>query len=173
MDRVKPDLKLINDSGKTYSLVRPGDGSTTKERTPMVGYSAVKHDSDEVHPEEVPNMRDKFCGNIDAYDADEVFALAPSERIQLAGLLPWIEVPEPGIYRVTYYYRNDPEKKMEDDGLILGEHAPGVEEAISKSSPVFLTSNEVRLTVFKHPLEALLRELRSGNPEPQSDLPNS
>ena len=52
--------------------------------------------------------------------------------------------PGPGRYRVKFYYRNDPNRRIK--GIALGRHHPAIQR-VKKSYPAFLKSNELVFTV--------------------------
>lgn len=147
-ESVRPRAILVNAGDAAVVLVLPGDGSRQGWRTPRVGFSAIPLAGAETHPGEVPLSEFRSCGNINPIRSSEVFRLEPGERRNIERWMPFLQLREPGMYRVVFYYQNVPDLRIR--GVLLGlGHEPGVEEAMRGSAPVFLVSNELLVEVLE------------------------
>ena len=138
-------IRLTNVGSAPVTLVKPGDGSDCRWRTPVIGWSVLPVDSLEQHPKEPPRRGGARCGNINRLEADEIFVLQPGEEQVLKD---WIAFPyrtPPGIYRVVFYYSNVPEMKW--SGLPLGNHDEEAMQRLRSSTPLSLVSNEVQVEI--------------------------
>jgi hypothetical protein len=140
------DIKAtISNNGKEpVTLVAPGDGSDCRWRTPVIGWSVLTEPKAE-HPEYPPLEKGARCGNVNALTADEVFILEPKQSKQLSG---WIGAPalkEPGIYRIAFYYFNEPGRKW--CGIPLGKHDEKTMKIVQESFPCAMRSNELVIKV--------------------------
>lgn len=144
-----PDLKptIVNQGAKPVALVLPGDGSESKWRTPVVGWSVLSADElAQKHLPEVPVFHGGRCGNINAIKLKEVFTLQPGESRSLGEWAGQPALAAPGRYRVVFYYQNIPDLKI--TGIPLGEHETGALDKIAHSTPCKLMSNEVVVEVL-------------------------
>ena len=147
---VRIHATLTNLGTEPVTLVDPGDGSEAGWRTPIIGWSILgPTESDSAppagtHPDEPPLVPARG-GNVNPLSRDEIFELAPGEARRLND---WIDVPRlrsEGVYRLVFYYRNDPGATVE--GLPFDEHDPVALRQISDSTACALVSNEIRITV--------------------------
>ena len=137
-------LYITNNGNETVTLVRPGDGSESAWRTPIVQWSILDAGDATSHPA-APDLTPKFrgCGNINALKWNEVFTVAPGETIEIERGLPTFR--KAGNYRVTMFYTNRP--SMQWLGVELGTHHPIAMWRVRNSTECSLTSNEVLFTV--------------------------
>jgi hypothetical protein len=145
---VKVTATVVNQGKEAVTLVQPGDGSDFGWRTPVVGWSAVKvasADAKANHPNKPELDHGRRCGNINALKMDEVFTVEPGKKKDLAEWVGQPSMPEPGTYKVVFYYANEPGRKWK--GVPLGEHDAGAMARVQQSTPCKLKSNEVTITV--------------------------
>jgi hypothetical protein len=145
---VKVTATVTNQGKEAATLVQPGDGSEVGWRTPVIGWSAVKvasADAKANHPDKPELDHGRRCGNINALKNDEVFTLEPGKKKDLAEWVGQPSLPEPGTYKVVFYYANEPGQKWK--GVPLGEHDAGAMARVQNSTPCRLKSNEVTITV--------------------------
>lgn len=140
---VRAELTLINISATTLVLVEPGDGSESRMRTPLLTWSIEPLDDMARASAKLPESWGRFCGNINALRASEVFELAPGARRALGA---WVGAPHPrgpGRWRVALRYQNQP--TFEWSGVPLGEHDAATMKRVRASSPVDVTSNALEI----------------------------
>lgn len=139
-------ISLINRDKKSVTLVKPGDGSLDRWRTPFISWSGINDDYSLGR-----------CGNINALKKEEVFKIEPGKMVQLD--LGWIQASllaqfptqlgtfllQPGTYQVAFNYENVP--KLEWTGLPLGRHDWFAMRQVRNSTPFKGTSNTVTITV--------------------------
>jgi hypothetical protein len=143
--RDRSRVQIRNVGTIPVTLVMPGDGSSCRWRTPIVGWSVLPVDSTDQHPEEPPRRRVVRCGNINRLNPGDVFVLNPGEEKELN---EWLDFPSrlsPGKYRVVFYYINVPDLKW--SGIPLGNHDEEAMNRLKKSTPVALVSNEVQFVM--------------------------
>jgi hypothetical protein len=137
------EVRIVNRGTKPVTLVQPGDGSGSHWRTPRVGWSVLKVGAAGRHPDTVVPMTERSrCGLYGPVQAKEVFTLAPGKSVALEDRWSSPEFPGPGIYRVVFYYENDPACRgtwNHDDEALLRQ--------VRGSFPCLLKSNELTLTV--------------------------
>lgn len=142
----KVTITITNTGNTAVTLVQPGDGSRCKWRTPVIGWSVISADDPKAtHPQEPFLFTGARCGNINALNPGEVFKLQPGERKDLG---EWADVPlfpDPGTYRVVFYYFNQPD--LQWHGLPLGEHDEKAMRMVKASTKCELISNELTFTV--------------------------
>lgn len=135
----------INNTGRVpVTLVMPGDGSESRWRTPVVGWSFLPVDSMERHTIQPPRVLGR-CGNINRLSPAEVFVLKPGDG---KDLVQWVGFPyslSPGKYRAVFFYSNIPRLKW--SGVPLGEHDQASMKRIKRSTFVALESNEVLVEI--------------------------
>jgi hypothetical protein len=133
---------FITNRGKRYvTLPLPCDGSWDGWRTPFVGWSVVRADDPKaVHS--LPPTQGWFrkCGNLDPIRSDDIVTLQPGETREIDVR----QVSESGRYRILFFYRNDPTLAVVSD---LSSCLPEVKQAIKRSTPCALVSNELKVTV--------------------------
>lgn len=141
-------ISIKNVGESAARLVLPGDGSSVRWRTPIVGWSILKADSGLEHPMLPPFPKNVArCGNINALSRDEIFMLKPGETRDLS---EWVAFPRdllPGSYRVVFYYTNSP--GLTWSGVPLGDHDRVAMAQAQSSTSVALASNEVAVVVAK------------------------
>ncbi len=139
---------VINSSNKDVTLVKPGDGSRSKWRTPVVGWSVIPAEYPKAtHSQDPPLYKGGRCGNINALKPDEVFVLKPGESKALEGWFGALSFPKPGKYRVVLYYFNLP--YLQWSGLPIGKHDEKAIREVKNSTKCELVSNELIFTVIE------------------------
>jgi len=135
----------INNTGRVpVTLVMPGDGSKSRWRTPVVGWSFLPVDSTERHSNQ-PRGGPARCGNINPLSPADVFVLKPGNGANLVQWIGFPQLPSPGKYRAVFYYSNTPHLKW--SGVPLGEHDQASMKRIRRSTFVSLQSNEVLVEI--------------------------
>lgn len=138
----KVDARLVNDSSAPVRLVRPGDGSTSGWRTPVIGWSVISSsDQSATHPQFPPIAAAPRSGNINSLTRDNLLTLRPGGSEVLGDWIGAPRFPRAGSYRVVLYYRNDPQ--MPWKGLPLGQHDPEAMRQIRQTASCSLVSNEL------------------------------
>jgi hypothetical protein len=127
--------EVVNKSDKEITLVKPGDGSESGMRTPL-----VKWEIEGVKPGPRPR-----CGNINALKADEVVTLKPGQRLPLGDWLGPLRLPGAGKYKVQLRYENNPALKW--GGIPLGNHDEAAMARVRASTPAVAVSNAVEVEV--------------------------
>lgn len=142
LDRKRVIRVALQNQGKApVTLVEPGNGSWEALRTPIVGWSVLSaSDSSSRHTPPTMTPPRRYCGVMEGVAKEAVFTLAPGQFLQLED---WPDFPGPGIYRVVYFYRNEPLKPFSP----YDRTASGVRERIRKSTACTLQSNELVVTV--------------------------
>ena len=139
-------VSLENHGWRSVTLVQPGDGSLDGWRTPVISWTGFNPD--------FPSGR---CGNINALKKDEIFTIAPGEKVQLNS--GWIQASflgqfpkqigtfllQPGTYEVGFNYSNVP--KLKWAGIPLGRHNWFAMRRLRNSTPFEGTSNTVKIVV--------------------------
>ncbi|MCX6639039.1 MAG: hypothetical protein NTW14_00975 [bacterium] len=144
---MKGTITITNRGGESVTLVQPGDGSDIGWRTPVVGWSVIPFDQPEPeHPKDPPLDRYGMCGDINPIELTEVFTLKHQESKQLGGWVRYPKFPQPGKFRVVFYYQNIPD--LEVSGIPLGRHDAAALELIKRSTTCKLISNEMIITVL-------------------------
>jgi hypothetical protein len=144
--RPKIKVAVTNRGEHAVTLVQPGDGSNSRMRTPIIGWSVLAADDAKAeHPKQVPLYRGGRCGNINALKADEVFALKKNETKELGAWIQSSSFPQAGTYRVVFYYFNEPGLKW--GGIPLGKHDGKAMQMVKNSTPCELISNELLMQV--------------------------
>lgn len=136
-------VSLVNCGKRSVTLVQPGDGSSVGWRTPIISWSVINTDDPLMPRTEEILLR---CGNINSLNKDEVFMIAPGEKIQLNS--GWVQpqfLLQPGIYEVSFNYLNVP--KLKWSGVPLGKHDRSAMRRIRNSTPFEGTSNTVTIVV--------------------------
>ncbi len=145
-------VAVINQGAAPVTLVEPGDGSDVGWRTPCIGWSILPtSDPGLKHPRSIPALHVLRCGNVNTLKAQEIFDLAPGST----HLLPngsfdeaWFQTVAKrpaGTYRIVFYYQNDPARRW--SGIPLGQQDPDAIKRSQASTPCFLVSNELVITV--------------------------
>jgi hypothetical protein len=131
-----PDLAilLVNRGKQEVVLVQPGDGSECGWRTPLIEWS---------QGDSFGGAR--WCGNINALTAEEVFTLKPGESQRLCSSVGIPLLAGPGRYRVAVRYINTPELSW--SGVPLSEHDRAALQAVHRSAKVSAVSNAVEIVV--------------------------
>ena len=146
MDQIPQfSVSLVNNDKRSVTLVQPGDGSRMGWRTPVISWSVINADGSLMDPASWGR-----CGNINALNKDEVFTIAPGEKIKLNS--GWIRPSFPlqlGRYEVAFNYSNVP--KLEWNGIPLGRHDRFAMRRIRNSTPFEGTSNTVKIVVVEPP----------------------
>jgi hypothetical protein len=125
-------VTIVNRGNQEVLLVRPGDGSQSGWRTPIIEWSTS-----------APwQMR---CGNINGLESDEVFSLKPGESRQLNVGVGTPNVRSTGTYRVAFRYENMPD--LEWSGVPLKEHDSAAMDQILRSTRTSVVSNSVEIAV--------------------------
>ena len=139
-------VSLENRGWRSVTLVQPGDGSLDGGRTPVISWTGFNPD--------FPRGR---CGNINALKKDEIFTIAPGEKVQLNS--GWIQASflgqfptqlgtfllQPGTYEVGFNYSKVP--KLKWTGIPLGRHDWFAMRRLRNSTPFEGTSNTVKIVV--------------------------
>ena len=134
-------VSLVNRGKRSVTLVQPGDGSRVGWRTPIISWSVINTDGPLMDRASVGR-----CGNINTLDKNEVFTIAPGEKIKLNS--GWIRpslLLQPGTYEVSFNYSNVP--KLEWSGVPLGKHDWFAMRRIRGSTPFEGSSNTVMIVV--------------------------
>ncbi|MCC7074940.1 MAG: hypothetical protein IT383_26755 [Deltaproteobacteria bacterium] len=142
---VGAELTLVNLSSTTLVLVEPGDGSEMGWRTPILTWTIEPLDDAARASATLAESWGRFCGNINALGANEVFELAPGARHTFG---PWVSSPHPrgpGRWRVSLRYQNQP--TLAWGGVPLGEHDGTAMQRVRASSAVDVTSNAIEIEV--------------------------
>ena len=71
-------VSLVNRGKRSVTLVQPGDGSRVGWRTLIISWSVINTDGPLMDRASVGR-----CGNINTLDKNEVFTIAPGEKIKL------------------------------------------------------------------------------------------
>lgn len=140
-------IRIKNVGCAPVTLVMPGDGSLSRKRTPIVGWSFLPVDSKDRQPRQPPHFAVARCGNINRLSPEEVFALKPGDGRDLDQWLPFSQPLSPGRYRVVLYYSNVPGMKW--SGISLGQHDDAAMRRLKRSTPISLVSNEVQVEITK------------------------
>jgi hypothetical protein len=117
--------------------VKPGDGSESGWRTPLIDWIA--------------NGKERFgrlmrCGNINGLKFDEVATIAPGKSMQFC---EWIGYPSfggNGELNIALRYRNRPTLVWQ--GIPLRPHNQNAMQRIEESPHVILVSNTVTIRVL-------------------------
>ncbi|SRR6266545_656277 len=136
-----PTIVVQNTGSKSVLLVEPGDGSLLAWRTPIITWS-IQSVGATATQWQAPEGR---CANINALQASELFSLGPGESRTLGpGAGPAVPLP-PGLYRMAFAYRNDPD--LEWHGMPLGKHDPAAMARVRQSSRCSGISESTLVTV--------------------------
>ena len=139
-------VSLENRGWRSVTLVQSGDGSLDGWRTPVISWTGFNPD--------FPSGR---CGNINALKKEEIFTIAPGEKVQLNS--GWIQASflgqfpkqlgtfllQPGIYQVSFNYSNVPNLKW--TGIPLGRHDWFAMRRLRNSTPFEGASNTAKIVV--------------------------
>lgn len=146
---------LHNHGTQPFTLVMPGDGSDAGMRTPKVGWT-VKPVTPVAPGELVPEMA--RCGNINGFNASEIFVLKPGEKKDLGGWIGGVSFPGAGEYDIQFQYENDPNLKMK--GLVMRPPGgPDPYDAVKKTDAVNVVSAKLRVKVGAGNAQVLQREI--------------
>ena len=138
--------EIENTGSGAVSLILPGDGSESKWRTPVVGWSILPADRPELaHPAEPPLLRGGRCGNVNSLQLSEVFTLKPGEKRALGDWIGQPRFDRPGRYRVVFYYQNLPELRFR--GLAAKAPSARIVREFRASTPCLLRSREMVVEV--------------------------
>ncbi len=171
MNRMPPfSVSFINRDKRAVTLVRPGDGSVDRLRTPVISWSAIDVDDPSKDPRQ-PQIGRGGCGNMNPLRQDEIFTLAAGEKITFDSwghdrISPSFWLP-PGTYEVSFNYSNVPDLKWADSKmrydrniwLQFAHHVHKLQrdphhdrvamKRVRKSTPFKRTSNPVKIVVKK------------------------
>jgi hypothetical protein len=136
---------LTNRGKKRVTLVKPGDGSPSVLRTPLIGWSARRSGDKRKHLTKPRPWQRRRCGNINPVKNAEILDLAPGKNLKFNTSLYPALVDGAGTYRVVFLYENDPSQQIR--GSPLGPHEPGALARIRRSTPCLVVSNEVTVKV--------------------------
>ena len=142
---VQVKVTITNHGKMPVTLVRPGDGSESGWRTPIVNWSVLEAGDKANHPAEPVPEGGPRCGNMNPLQADEVFDLAPGASKELTGWVYLEPFARPGQYRVVFLYANRPSLTWK--GGALGHDDPAAMKRVRISTPCSLVSNEVVFTI--------------------------
>ena len=140
------NVEIVNQGKESVTLVQPGDGSSCGWRTPLISWSVLSAENMKSHPEKVVIHAVPRCGNVNPITESEVVTLQPGEKMTLNGWIGQVHGREPGLYRVVFYYQNDP--TIIRKGLPLGKDSERALKAIQESTPCLLKSQEVLLEIL-------------------------
>jgi hypothetical protein len=142
----KIKVTVTNRGERVVTLVHPGDGSNSRMRTPIIGWSVLTaNDAKAEHPKQVPLYRGGRCGNINALKPNEVFALKKNETKELGAWIGSSSFGQAGTYRVVFYYFNEP--GLEWGAIPLGKHDNKAMQMVKNSTQCELISNELLIQV--------------------------
>lgn len=141
-DHPQFSVTITNRGSNSVTLVRPGDGSEYKMRTPFVGWSILPAEpKKQKHPELPPAPKSgPDCLTMNPIELSDIFYLKPGESSRLG---PWVGSPsfeKPGRFRLVFYYQNIP------DFGFLGDDK--VRQRIRGSTPCRLASEEIEVDVL-------------------------
>jgi hypothetical protein len=145
-ERIPVSVTVVNRGPSAVTLVKPGDGSASGWRTPVIGWWVVDARlTDKRHPQHISERTGGRCGNINALRIEEVFQLGPGQTIRLDEWLWRPPMNKAGKFRVAFHYRNVPQ--LQWSGLPLGTHDSEAMRLIRESTEVSIWSNEIAVTV--------------------------
>jgi hypothetical protein len=143
---ISANISITNDGNRPVTLVKPGDGSESGWRTPVIKWivTQIRNDSEE---RSTPESKEPIsrCGNINSLSFDEVFILHPGKTREFTD---WIDNPglrKPGVYKLAFSYENNP--SVEWQGVPLGLHNPIAMLWAKNSTRCKLESNEIIIEI--------------------------
>lgn len=144
-----PRLKVSiqNNSLEPVTLVHPGDGSESGWRTPIINWSVLPTASRKKHSNQAVPLSIPRCGNMNPFDASEMFSLAPGQTKTWNTWIshsPFLNL-KPGRYRVVFLYANRPDLQWRNEQ----ENDPLLMEQVRNSRECSLKSNEITLLITK------------------------
>ena len=140
-DQIQPNIwaEVTNQGDDPVKLGRPGDGSWTSGRTPVLRWIVRPVEDPQW---EVSQSRRGLCAVISRIPRRCTIYLKPGETTELPLLYVEPRFPSPGTYLVQLEYINDP-----DFDLPAKYFAPGAKKRLDSSAPVRLMSNVLTITV--------------------------
>jgi len=141
-------ITLINHGTRKATLVLPGDGSERGWRTPIIGWAVKSSDDLTPYPKEVPLNTRPRCGDMNALERSEIISLDPGTSVTLSSA----ERPRlitPGRFHIRFYYLNVPNCGW--NGGDLGHASDDAMQAMRASTPCFIISDELSVTVIGRP----------------------
>lgn len=142
---LKFKIRIVNEGSKPVTLVRPGDGSESGWRTPIVGWSAIPAgDKTKRHPRKFRPPKIPRCGLMNPLKSKELVQVASGKTLEMtAGWIGGPRISRPGKYRVVLYYINRPDLKWK---MVQN---PGLMKRVRASTPCALQSNEIEVVIPK------------------------
>lgn len=138
--------RLVNDSDRTVSLIRPGEGSQAGLRAPILSWSVRRDDDPAPHRYRRPQRGEFRCGNIPPPGVDDVASLAPGASTPIWLDSSGLVLREPVTYRVVLFFESRPAEDLEHWRMMAPAPAAAWRR-LEATETVRLRSNELVLRV--------------------------
>ncbi|MCP4438273.1 MAG: hypothetical protein GY810_04950 [Aureispira sp.] len=149
------NAQLLNNSTDSLLVVLPGEGSVSGWRTPIMGWSIINLDSNEVHSDNFPSIPELtlLCANVNQVTEKDLTKIAPASSASLS----WIDfhrvfdvktLNKVGTYSIKLYYKNTPDLDWEKIGYLSYTEEAAI-RIKNETQEFMISSNEIIIKIIE------------------------